>query len=230
MDVGEARELAAGLMARHKLAGWRLVFDNAKTRAGVCRSDRREIALSRPLMSLYSPEQVTETVLHEIAHALAGSAHGHDQVWRRIARRIGCSGRRCLPVDAPQVDGPWVGVCAAGHRTTAHRRPVRVRSCPQCSPRFDVSARYTWSHLGRPAAMDPRYDAELTRLLDNRPQPVPVLMAVGDRVRLVGSGKYSGLTGTVEKRGRSRYQVRTKAGLLNVAFSAAQPVTAPDRP
>ncbi|MGX6600803.1 SprT-like domain-containing protein [Micromonosporaceae bacterium Da 78-11] len=227
----QAQQLATGLLAQHRLAGWRLSFDNAKTRAGACHSGRREITLSRPLISLYSPEQVTETVLHEIAHALAGSGHGHDQRWRTIARRIGCSGSRCLPADAPQVDGPWVGVCAAGHRTSAHRRPIRVRSCPQCSARFDVSAVYSWTFRGAPAAMDPRYDAELRRLRDGlrdgRAEPPPVLVAVGERVRLTGSGRYGGLTGTVEKRGRTRYQVRTRSGLLSVAFTAVQPVTAP---
>lgn len=227
MEPSRARQLATDLMAQHRLTGWRLVFDNAKTRAGACHSDRREITLSRPLVSLYSVEQVTQTVLHEIAHALAGSGHGHDQVWRTIARRIGYSGGRCLPVDAPKVEGPWVGVCAAGHRTTAHRRPIRVRSCPQCSPRFDVSACYSWTHRGGPAEMDPRYEAELARLRDGHLGPTPTLAAVGDRVRLTGSGKYAGLTGTVEKRGRTRYQVRTRKGLLNVAFTAAQPVTAP---
>ncbi|SNY49657.1 SprT-like family protein [Paractinoplanes atraurantiacus] len=229
MDLKQARDLATDLMTRHKLTGWRLLFDNAKTRAGACRSDRREITLSRPLISLYSPEQVTDTMLHEIAHALAGSGHGHDKVWRATARRIGYTGGRCLPADAPQVDGAWVGTCPAGHRTTAHRRPIRVRSCPRCAPRFDVEARYTWTHHGLPAAMDPRYDAELARLRDHRPEPVPVPVAVGDRVRLTGAGKYAGLTGTVEKRGRTRYQVRTRAGLLSVAFTAAQPLTASDR-
>lgn len=229
MEITDVRQVATDLMARHGLTGWRLVFDNAKTRAGVCRSDRREIALSRPLMSLYPAEQVTATVLHEIAHALAGAGHGHDRVWRAAARRIGYSGGRCLPADAPRVDGPWVGTCAAGHRTTAHRRPVRVRSCSECSPRFDVAARYTWTHRGRPAAMDPRYDAELARLRDGVPAPAPALVGVGDRVRLTGTGKYAGLTGTVEKRGRTRYQVRTRAGLLSVSFTLAQPLTAPDR-
>lgn len=225
MDLSDVRELAVDLMARHRLTGWRLVFDNAKTRAGACRSDRREIALSRPLMSLYSPEQVTETVLHEIAHALAGAGHGHDRVWRTTARRIGASGRRCLPADAPRVDGSWVGVCAAGHRTTAYRRPIRVKSCTRCSPRFDMSARYTWTYRGRPAEMDPRYEAELARLRDHGAEPAAAAVAVGDQVRLTGSGKYAGLTGIVEKRGRSRYHVRTGAGLLSVSFAAAQPVT-----
>jgi len=225
LDQAKVRELAIGLMDRHGLTGWRLVFDNAKTRAGVCRSDRREIGLSRHLMGLYSAEQVTETVLHEIAHAVAGPRHGHDRVWRAVAKRIGCSGRRCMPADAPRVDGPWEGVCAAGHRTTAHRRPVRVRSCPRCSTTFDPAALYTWTHQGRPAPMHPRYAAELAHIRTPETQPAPVRLGVGDRVRLTGAGRYAGLAGTIVKRGRSRYQVQTTAGMLSAAFATVQPLT-----
>lgn len=226
MDLTTARRLARDLMTRHGLSGWRLVFDNAKTRAGVCRYDREEIGLSRPLVLLHDEEQVRDTVLHEIAHALTGPRHGHDRVWRATARRIGCSGERCVPADAPGVDGPWVGVCPAGHRTTAHRRPIRVKSCRGCSPRFDPAAIYTWSHHGRVVAMDPRYDAELARIRAGRapaaPPPVPV--QVGERVQVTGTGRYAGVAGTVVKRGRSRYQVQTGVGLLSVAFTAARPV------
>ena len=232
MDLTEARRLASGLMARHGLIGWRLVFDNAKTRAGVCRFDRKEIGLSRPLVSLYEIEQVTDTVLHEIAHALAGPRHGHDRVWRATARRIGCSGLRCIPADAPGLDGPWVGVCPSGHRTTAHRRPIRVKSCRGCSRGFDASAIYTWSFRGRPASMDPRYEAELARIRADRSTATaaPIPLQIGERVRLTGTGRYAGLAGTVVKRGRSRYQVQTGAGLLSVAFTAAQhlPPASPD--
>jgi predicted SprT family Zn-dependent metalloprotease len=225
LDLTEAKELATGLMARHRLTGWRLVFDNAKTRAGVCRFAGKEIGLSRVLTSLYSEEQVTETVLHEIAHALAGPRHGHDRVWRATARRIGCSGERCMPVDAPSVDGAWAGVCPAGHRTTAHRRPVRVKSCRRCSAGFDASALYTWTYHGSPAPMDPRYEAELARIRAGRTVPAaPVAVQVGARVRLAGTGKYADLTGTVVKRGRTRYQIQTRAGLLSVAFTAVRPV------
>ena len=99
-----------------------------------------------------------------------------------------------MPSDAPRADGPWVGTCPAGHRTTAHRRPVRVTACRACSRTFDVSAVYTWSHSGRPAVMDSRYEAELARILTNgraatKPAPVPV--QVGERVRLTGTGKYA---------------------------------------
>ncbi len=40
-------------------------------------------------------EEVKDTILHEIAHALVGKAHHHDDVWRAKALEIGCSGRRC---------------------------------------------------------------------------------------------------------------------------------------
>jgi predicted SprT family Zn-dependent metalloprotease len=225
LDLTTARQLATDLMARHRLRGWRLVFDNAKTRAGVCRYDRKEIGLSRPLTALHDAEQVTDTVLHEIAHALAGPRHGHDRVWRATARRIGCTGERCMPASAPGVEGPWVGVCPAGHRTTAHRRPIRVKSCRGCSRSFDAAAIYSWSHHGRPAPMDPRYDAELDRILAAPldPAPAPVPAQVGERVEVTGPGKYAGLAGTVVKRGRTRYQVQTRAGLLSVAFTAARP-------
>ena len=230
MDLTEARRVATSLMARHGLSGWRLVFDNAKTRAGVCRFDSKQIGLSRPLIGLYEAGQVTETVLHEIAHALAGPRHGHDRVWRVIARRIGCSGERCMPPDAPRVDGPWVGLCPAGHRTTAHRRPIRVKSCRACSPGFDASVIYVWSHRGVPAVMDIRYKAELARILASgraTTKPVPVPLQVGERVRLTGAGRYADLSGTVVKRGRTRYQVQTGAGLLSVAFTGVQHVPPP---
>jgi predicted SprT family Zn-dependent metalloprotease len=220
LDLTAAERLATELFARHRLTGWRLVFDNAKTRAGVCRFGRREIGLSRPLISRYAVEQVTETVLHEIAHALAGPGHGHDRVWRATARRIGCSGQRCLPADAPTVDGAWTGVCPAGHRTTAHRRPIRVKSCRTCATGFDPSSLYTWTHRGHPAEMDPRYQAELARIRTGELTPSLPPLPVGAAVRLTGTGKYAGLPGTVVKRGRTRYQVQTRAGLLSVSFSA----------
>lgn len=224
MELGEARGLALGLIERHGLRGWKLVFDGAKTRAGVCRHTKREIGLSRALVRLYSVEQVTDVVLHEIAHALVGAEHGHDRVWRAAAVRIGCSGTRCVPADAPKVEGDWVGICPAGHRSTAHRQPVRVRSCPDCSPGFDAAALFTWTHRGREVPMHPSYVAELARL--RRPAVVPRprhLLAVGERVRLTGGGKYGGMVGTIVKRGRSRYHVQTRSGVLGAPFALVEP-------
>lgn len=225
MDLDDARSLALGLMAEHGLRGWTLVLDRAKTRAGVCRAGRREIGLSRALTALHPPEQVRDTVLHEIAHALVGPGHGHDAVWRATAVRIGGTGQRCVPADAPKVEGPWVGVCPAGHRTSAHRRPVRVRTCPVCSPTLDLAALYTWTLRGALAEMHPAYVAELAHARSVAERSARVAapsgargLAVGDRVRLLGGGRYAGLVGVIEKRGRTRYTVRTRRGLVSAPF------------
>ena len=37
---------------------------------------------------------MTESLLHEIAHALVGRKHNHDAEWKAKAREIGCTGER----------------------------------------------------------------------------------------------------------------------------------------
>lgn len=163
MDLNKAASMGAGLLAEHGLVGWRLVFDNARTRFGVCRPLLREIGLSRRLTQLSSEQEVRNTVLHEIAHALVGPAHHHDNVWRAKALEIGCDGKRTDA--APEgAQGLWEGRCPAGHSVRRHRRPRRVGSCRLCSSGFDPEAIYEWTFRGRWAPMLPAYQAELAEL------------------------------------------------------------------
>ncbi len=151
-------------MRRHGLSHWELVLDHARARFGVCRPARRQIGLSRSLTALSTPEAVRNTVLHEIAHALVGAEHGHDDVWRAQALSIGSDGTRTddLPDGA---QGPWEGRCPAGHTVHRHRRPSRVASCRTCSPKtFDPSAIYAWTHRGQPAPMLSAYRVELGQI------------------------------------------------------------------
>lgn len=164
MEIDEARDLAEELMRVHGLTGWRLVFDRARTRAGVCRFDRREIGLSRVLTQLHPEDLVRGTVLHEIAHALVGARHGHDAIWRAKARSIGGDGQRCLSADAPRPAAPWVGTCARGHEVLRHRRPARPSSCSRCSPTFHVGHLLAWRLRGRSVPLPAAYLAELARL------------------------------------------------------------------
>lgn len=245
MELGEARTVGEELLRRHGLVGWRLVFDNAKTRAGVCRFERREIGLSRVLTPLHTAAEVRDTLLHEIAHALVGPRHGHDAVWRARALAIGCTGERCVPPTAERAPGPWSGACPRGHVTTRHRRPEKVQSCAKCSSRFDLGAVFRWTYRGEEVPMHPAYEAQLAfyrsrarsgpagagtegvaasavatppRPTAPRPAPLPV----GTAVRLTGQGKYAGLAGTIEKRGRTRYHVRTRLGLVAAPFELVE--------
>ncbi|WP_432490845.1 SprT-like domain-containing protein [Kineococcus gypseus] len=244
MEVRDAVAMAERLLAEHGLTGWTVVLDRARTRAGVCREDRRQIGLSAPLTRLHPPAEVRDTVLHEIAHALVGTRHGHDAVWRATARCIGCSATRTT--SAPRPPGRWRGVCPAGHAVTRHRRPARVVTCGACARGFSPEHVLTWHLDGRevPAeGMGERYRAEHRALREGRlgapapggvagggasggAGPAPVL-PVGAAVRLRGSGRYAGLTGRVLRRARTRYHVQTAVGVLTAPFAAVEPLRGP---
>ncbi|ABL83305.1 MULTISPECIES: SprT family zinc-dependent metalloprotease [unclassified Nocardioides] len=227
MDLEAARRLGRELLDQHGLTTWTLVLDRAKQRAGVCRHARREIGLSAPLTTLHPEPEVRDTILHEIAHALVGPRRGHDEVWRAAALRIGCSGQRCTDPQLPGVAGDWVGTCPAGHRITRHRRPSRPGSCATCSPGFSADHLLTWTYRGAPAAMTAGYRAELARARSESSEPAlfDLPAGLGDRLRIAAPGsKYDGLTGTLVKRGRTRYHLRVGGQVLTVPFGCAQAV------
>ncbi|MGV8968157.1 MAG: SprT-like domain-containing protein [Cellulomonas sp.] len=228
MDIDEARLLAIELMRQHQLTGWRVVFDRARTRAGICRFDRQEIGLSRVLTALHPPELVRETILHEIAHALTGPGHAHDAVWRATARGIGSDGRRCVSASAPRPPAPWVGECARGHEVTRHRRPARPTSCVRCNRRFDPTHLITWRFHGRQVPLSAAYQAELLRLhavempgaTIGAPSPSSAEhLPIGTLVVLGGGGRFAGQRGFIVKSGRTRYHVQTRVGLITVPFA-----------
>lgn len=97
-------------MVQHGVQSWVVVFDNAKTRKGQTRFCQREISLSAPLTEINPMEQVRNTILHEIAHVLVGSWHGHDETWRFKALQIGCNGQTCTP-SVNRLPGRYIVKC-----------------------------------------------------------------------------------------------------------------------
>ncbi|MDN5790732.1 MAG: SprT-like domain-containing protein [Micrococcales bacterium] len=218
MDLSAARALGGDLMDTHGLAGWRLSFDRAKTRAGLCRYRERVISLSAYLTQLHPEDEVRDTILHEIAHALVGPRHGHDAVWQGKAREIGSTGTRCSSPDAPQVPGPWRGTCPQGHSATRHKVPTRVLLCTRCSG--PAAQRVVdWTFHGEHVSMHPNYAAELKSLRTGMPVRAPGSFRPGQLVRVSAPGRYLGALGPIVKRGRTRYQVRVEDGQLSVPFA-----------
>ncbi len=129
-DLAVVRQLAASLLARHGLGDWCFEFDHATRRAGCCDYRRRRITLALQFARQGDEEQLRETLLHEIAHAMVGPKHHHDAHWRAKALQIGASGERChqLRFHPPR----YLVACANGcWIATAERRRRRI-VCRRC--------------------------------------------------------------------------------------------------
>jgi len=88
----DVQKEANGLLHQYGLyeQGWRFEFSNTQRTIGDCSHNSKTIRYSKHYMTS-DPESITDTLLHEIAHALVGRGHGHDYVWRKMCVRIGAN-------------------------------------------------------------------------------------------------------------------------------------------
>jgi hypothetical protein len=134
MEPTKALSFLNGALREHGLtdSGWTGGLDRAARRFGVCRGKQKRITLSLALVRLNEEDEVRDTVLHEIAHALAleefGVNCGHDDRWKAICVRIGARPSRCFDGEEVRMPkGTWFLI----HRDTAEvyrsytRRPGR---------------------------------------------------------------------------------------------------------
>ena len=136
---------ADALIRAHLDPSWTFGFDNAKRRAGLCNYRDKRISLSRYLAARYDDDTNHQTLLHEVAHALAGPAAGHGPRWKQVADQLGYVGGTTHTGETATELAPWIGVCPAGHLAYRHRRATRPTSCVKCSSRFDERFLFTWS-------------------------------------------------------------------------------------
>ncbi|MCC7476354.1 MAG: SprT-like domain-containing protein [Pirellulales bacterium] len=149
MKLTDARNLAKAMMKQHGLLpAWSFHFDNSKVRFGLCNYSRRIISLSRHLVAANPSEKVRETILHEIAHALAPRGAGHNAEWRAIALSIGCQGGRCYGEDVVRPKPPFKGTCPGCQRVIYRHRRSHI-ACGTCSPTFDPRFLIQWSENQR---------------------------------------------------------------------------------
>lgn len=149
MNADLALAFAEELLCEYGLDDWTVQFDRSKNRFGQCRYGTQTISLSKPLVLLNSEQRVLNTILHEIAHALVGPGHGHDYVWRRQAKAIGCDGQRCFsPKTVETPPHAWIGTCPSCGATLGRHRLTDKAKRVTCSPcgkgRYDARFRFVW--------------------------------------------------------------------------------------
>lgn len=135
VDLRDIEDFASDALSRFGLAekGWVFSWDRASRRAGACFYHTKRISLSRVLFSIEANlSEAHDTVLHEIAHALAGRGAGHGLKWRLMAEKVGARPERCHSLQSPEA--VVMGVCGCGPKFERMRMPgkrqrLMCRSC-----------------------------------------------------------------------------------------------------
>lgn len=137
--------MAGDLMTYHRLDHFTFSLDKSVSRFGYCNSLTRKISLSRTLIEMNKEDEVLNTILHEIAHALSPTREHHGIFWQKTAKAIGCNGIRCY--DSKVVARPpkkYQGQCPSCKRVIYRHRRKGI-SCGQCNPKFDSSLLFVWT-------------------------------------------------------------------------------------
>lgn len=134
-SIKDTEALAARLLKSHGLAaqGWHFSWDNAKKRGGQCNHTFKRITMSRNLVPLWEDNQVLDTLVHEVAHALVGPGHGHGPVWKRKMRELGAVPARTHNNATAE---PHLEVICPTHGVIGKRhRRMRGAACRGCGNR-----------------------------------------------------------------------------------------------
>jgi len=146
-ELSQVRKWADALIRLHLDDSWSFAFDNASKRAGLCDYGKKRISVSRHLAARWDDDEVHQTLLHEVAHAMAGPAAGHGPAWKRIAAELGYVGGTTHSGEIAVERARWKGFCKRGHTYVRFRRPTRAGSCGKCSRTYDPENVILWTSV-----------------------------------------------------------------------------------
>lgn len=221
MDKHTAQNIAKHLMVEHGLSDWSFVWIKAPLKFGNTSYRKREIQLSEPLTLLNDVIEVTDTIKHEIAHALCPNDR-HGKLWQAKCLEIGARPQATYSSDNVILPEPTHRLecsnCSAV--TDFYAKPRQVYSCVECCNK----------HNGGKFS----YEFVLTLMVRNPETESETEMAVKKK-KIGGYRKGSGFSSNPESaalqlealaRGRQRsVEVNTKKGVkhrTNISFPNEQ--------
>lgn len=153
MDLEQLKATAAQELKKHGLHGWKFGLSNTRRRLGVCKYRVKRIEIAEYYARHSPPESVLDTLLHEIAHAIAGPAAKHSPRWKAVAVRLGATPKSCETSGQAVVQpGDWQATCSSCRKTVhLYRRPRSLTGyrC-RCEARSPLTFEYTGDPARRP--------------------------------------------------------------------------------
>lgn len=147
MKTKDIEKLQKELFIKYNLNDWEFKFDNSKKRFGICSYRKKIISLSKELCVLNDKEIVTDTLLHEIAHAIVGHGNGHNKIWQRKAIEIGCNGQRCYDENVTMPKKKWKGICPGCNKIIYRYRKILTLACGRCCGKnWSIDYQFIWEN------------------------------------------------------------------------------------
>lgn len=94
MDRHQAHTLCKKELVAIGLNDWGVrvsVSDRDKSYLGLCSYKDKVIILNGFHIDIHPDLEIIDTIKHEVAHAIVGPRHGHDEVWAAKASELGCT-------------------------------------------------------------------------------------------------------------------------------------------
>lgn len=138
----QAEELANKLIKGYLPGlGYKFAWNNRQRAFGLCNFKKKTIELSRVLTQHQTIEEVKNTILHEIAHAIHPE-DGHGPKWRKTFIGFGGDGER-VGIGNEEIrahalkNSKYTLTCPkCGRQSPMHKKPKRQSSCGKCNPRM----------------------------------------------------------------------------------------------
>lgn len=89
LKILEVLFLAEELLLKYHLSKTKIQLTNHFTALGKCYNNGEKISLLVNHIINSDIEEIKNTILHEIAHALVGVENGHNQIWQEKAKELG---------------------------------------------------------------------------------------------------------------------------------------------
>lgn len=85
-------EHSQSLLERHSLAGWQVAFNMKRNTLAETWHGSRVVYISRHFAKICKTEELTEVIIHEVAHALLGPGKGHDKEFVELYSKLAPAG------------------------------------------------------------------------------------------------------------------------------------------
>lgn len=152
MKITDALSLARSLVNQHGFDDIHVTTSKTKNALGRCFFQFGKpvrIDLSSYWVNHLDEHEIRDTILHEIAHAIAGHKAGHGAQWKAVARQIGANPNRLadLPKDISEKfneqHSNYVAICNNCDKHVYFNRLGKnwrhgVYRCAKCKGQFAV--------------------------------------------------------------------------------------------